>query len=157
MSALGSLFSKLATTGFPGVFFDIYTGILAVLFLGALFVYIRRRPLSKGFTPRRHLLRNVAQSVMWITGLGLFFAIMRYIGLTYVDMRFYSYVVILIGVAYVGYLVYQLSERYPVQKHNFLQLESRGRYKRDSSRRPAAAAAAAAGGRSPIQRGKRRR
>jgi hypothetical protein len=157
VSALGSLFSNLATTGFPSVFYDIYTGILAVLFLAALFVYIRRRPLSKGFIPRRHLLRNVSQNVMWITGVGLFFALMRYVELTFVDMRFYSYFVILLAISYVGYLVFFLSERYPLLSWQFQQLEMNRKYKRDSQRRSSTASGQTQTGRSAIQRGKRRR
>jgi len=156
VSAFGSVFSNLATTGFPGVFFDVYTGLLGLIFLVALFVYLRRRPLSRGVTPRRHLLRNVSQSVMWIAGVALFFCLMRYIELTYVDMRFYSYLAILLAICYCGYLTFFMSERYPVQRYQFDQLESGKRYRTQSSRRQPAAAAATPG-RSPIQRGKRRR
>ena len=155
MSAFGSIFSNLATSGFPGVFFDIYTGVLGLGFVVALYVYIRRRPLSRGITPRRHFLRRTAEAVMWISGVGLFFSLMRYVELTFVDMRFYSYLVVLLAVAYAGNVTYFLSERYPLQRYQFEQVAANRRYTGASGRRPSAAVAAPA--RSGIQRGKRRR
>jgi hypothetical protein len=161
VSAFGSLFSSryLTTdvTEFPGVWFDIYTGLLVALFLGGLFVYLRRRPLSRGLTPRRHFLRNTAQSVMWIAGIGLFFCVMRFIELPYLDFRIFSYIVVLGGIAYLGYLTFFLSERYPSQVHSHRQLEADRRYRTAPKRRTQQPATAAATGRSGMQRGKRRR
>lgn len=156
MSSFGSVFSNLGSTGFPWIYFHIYTGFLGVAFLAALFVYLKRRPLSRGVTPRRHLLRNVSQAVMWLSGTGLFFSLMRYIQLTYVDMRIYAYLVILLIITYAGYLTYFLSERYPTQRWQFEQLESGKRFKSERARRQPSPSAVPPG-RSPIQRGKRRR
>lgn len=141
----------------PGVWYDIYTGLLVLGLIAGAFVYIRRRPLSRGNTPRRHLYRNTSQSVMWICVTGLFFCLMRYVELPYLDMRFFSYLVVLGAIAYAGYLTFYLSERFPIQNYNFGQLEADKRYRAAAKRRPQPATATAASGRSNIQRGKRRR
>ena len=160
MSAFGSLFSTryLTTdeTQLPGVWFDVYTWLLALVFVVALYVYLRRRPLSRGVTPRRHFLRNTAQSLMWICGVALFFCVMRYVEFQYLDYRIFSYIVVLGAIAYAGYLVFFLSERYPIQVYNFQQLDAGRRY-RTAPKRKAQPVVATATGRSTIQRGKRRR
>jgi len=92
---------------------------------------------------------------MWITGTGLFFSVMRYIGLTFVDMRFYSYLVLLLAISYIGWLTYFVSERYPLQRYQFEQVEANRRYSIQSGQ--ARRTAPAAPKRSGIQRGKRRR
>lgn len=159
MSAFGSLFSGRYLTSdvtqLPGVWFDVYTGILVLVLVASIFVYIRRRPLSRGLTPRRHFLRNTSQSLQWICGVGLFFCLLRYLEVEYVDFRIYSYLVVLGAILYIGFLTYFLSERYPLQVFNFQQLEAGRRYKPPVRRKPQVAAVAS--GRSAIQRGKRRR
>jgi uncharacterized iron-regulated membrane protein len=148
------LFDDLTTL--PGVWFDVYTGLLVAGLLAGLYVYLRRRPLSRGLTPRRHLLRATSQWVMWICAIGLFFGLMRYIEMPYLDKRIYSYLVIFGAIVYIGSLTRFLSEIYPVQVYNFDQHQSSQRYRSTSKRRPQPAAAPASG-RPAIQRGKRRR
>jgi hypothetical protein len=155
VSAFGSIFDHMAAAGFPDVYFHIYTGLLGALFLAGVFVYVRRRALSRGIIPRRHLYRSIAEATMWITGVGLFFSLMRYIELPYMDMRLYSYLVLLLAILYAGRLTYTLSERYPLQRFQFDQLEANKRYKTPSNRRQPVTTTAS--GRSSIQRGKRRR
>lgn len=159
MSAFGSLFSSRYLTydpnGIPGVFFGIYTGLLAVGMLLSIYTYLKRRPLSQGVTPRRHLLRNTAQSFMWICGLGLFLALMRYLQVLYLDLRIFSYLLVLGAIAYCGYLTFYLSERYPISLYHFQQTEVDRRYRIMAKRRAQPAAAPA--GRSGIARGKRRK
>jgi len=159
VSAFGTLFSTRYfgndANGIPGVYFDIYTGLLVLAFLVALYAYIRRRPLSKGVTPRRHLLRNTAQTVMWICGVGLFFCVLRYTSVEYLDKRFYSYLVVVGAIAYAGYLTYYLSERHPLRVFHHHQLEAGKRYRATVKRKPVPATAVP--GRAGMQRGKRRR
>lgn len=160
LSAFGSLFSARYLTdspsGLPGVFFDVYTGLLVLILLVSIYVYIRRRPLSRGVTPRRHLFRRVSQAGIWLSASGLFLALMRYLQVLYLDIRILSYLLILAAIGYCGYVAYYLSERYPVQLYQFEQVESDRRYRIASPKRRQPAPSGASG-RSPIQRGKRKR
>jgi hypothetical protein len=159
VSAFSSLFSTRYLTdepgGIPGVWFDIFTALLVVALIVAIYVYIRRRPLSRGVTPRRHVLRQISEWTMWICGIGLFFCLMRYVQLEYLDKRIFTYLVVLGAILAGGYLAYYLSERYPVRVYNFNQLGENRRYRTVAKRKPQAAVAPA--GRSGIQRGKKKR
>jgi len=157
VGAFGTLFSSryLTGTGIPGIFYDIHTALLGLLFVVCLFAYLRRRPLSRGITPRRHLIRMTSQAGMWIAIIGLFLALMRYLEITYLDMRFYSYLVILGAIAYCAYLAYVLSERFPLSMYQFEQATSGSRYR--PGRPPRRVPATAQPARSGMQRGKRRR
>lgn len=158
MGPFTSLFSTRYLTdnpsGYPGVFFDIFTGLLVVVMAVSIYVYIRRRKLAGGVTPKRHLYRNVAQAGMWFSGTGLFLAAMRYIQMPYLGMRLLTYVWLIALVIYAGYLTNYLSEHYPVAMSRFQEGVLDKKYRSAAKRRPAAVPAQA--GRSSIQRGKRR-
>lgn len=158
MSAFGSLFSSGymgSTNGsFPGVFFDIYTGLLVAGLVASIYCYLRRRPLSRGVTPRRHLLRTVAQGGMYLFTIGLFLALMRYFQIPYLDMRILSYLLVLAAIGYAGYLTYYLSERYQLALYRFEHHEADRRYRVTAKRKPASGTSPS---RSGMQRGKRRR
>lgn len=143
-------------TGFPGIFFDIFTALLIVVLAASIYVYINRRKLAGGVTPKRHLYRNVAQAGMWFSGTALFLAAMRYVQMPYLGKRLLIYIWFLALVLYLGYLTNYLSEHYPVAMRRFQEGVLDKKYRSGAKRRPATATAASAG-RSPIQRGKRRR
>lgn len=163
MSAFSSLFSTRyllnnPPTGFPGVFIDILTALLIVVMGVSIYVYINRRKLAGGVTPKRHLYRNVAQAGMWFSGTGLFILFFRYLQVDFLGMRLFTYIWFLCVVFYAGYLTNFISEKYPAQMSRFETGVLDKKYRAESKRRPAAAAAtAASSGRSPMQRGKRRR
>ena len=159
LSAFTSLFSARYLTydpnGFPGVFFDIYTGFLVVLLLAGIYAYLRRRPLSRGVTPRRHLLRRVSQAAMWFAAIGLLLALFRYLQVLYLDIRILTYLLILAGIGYCGYLTYILSEEYPLAVRRFREGQLDRRYRATPKRKPAPVVAGTS--KPVIQRGKRRR
>jgi hypothetical protein len=139
----------------PGPFYDAYTAILIVALLIAIVAYIRRRPLSRGVTPRRHLIRNTSQGVMYLAVVGLFFAVMRYLQIQWLDMRLWTYLVILSAIAYAGYVVYFISEKHPVAVYHFRRHSADQRYRVQGRQRSSTPSQPA--GRPATQRGKRRR
>lgn len=159
MTPFTSLFSTRYLTdnptGFPGIFFDIFTALLVVVMGVSIYVYVRRRKIAGGVTPKRHLYRNVAQAGMWFSGTGLFLALMRYVQMPYLGIRLLTYIWFLCLVFYIGWLTNYLSEQYPAAMSRFEEGVLDKKYRSASKRRTATATAAA--GRSPIQRGKRRR
>ncbi len=158
LSAFTSLFSARYLTydpnGFPGIFFDIYTGFLVLLLAAGIYTYVRRRPLSRGITPRRHLLRRLSQAAMWFAVTGLVLALFRYLQVLYLDIRILTYLLILGGIAYCGYLTYYLSEHHPLAVERHVQGQLDRRYRVTTKRKQPMAAQP----RKPaIQRGKRNR
>lgn len=141
-------------SGTPSAFFAVLTAFFALLMIASIIAYVRRRKLSRGITPRRHLIRNVAKAGMWISGTGLFLAIMRYVNFQYLDARWLMYALGLITIAYVGYVTFYLSERYSGAVRHFQQAELDRRYRATAKRKPAATPVQS---RPAVMRGKRRR
>ena len=160
MSVLNYFFSSNYETGNPtqepGVLYGIYTALLIIALLAAIYVYVRRRPLSNGFAPRRHMLRIISQAVMYISVIALFFCVMRYTEILYLDIPLFSFLMILSVIAYIGWLTYYFSEKYPVAMYQAKQTEADKRYRPNRTRKPVAVPVASTG-KSPIARGKRKR
>jgi hypothetical protein len=140
--------------GMPSIFFDVYTGLLGLLLIASVYAYLRRNRLARGVVPRRQLIRSAAKAGMWVASIGLFLALMRYLQVPYLDARVLTYLLLLSAIAYVGYLTYYLSERYPLLLSRYQQAAFERRYRVTAKRKPVTAASVP---RPALQRGKRRR
>lgn len=136
----------------PSVYFAVLTGSFVVLLLASIFVNWRRAKLVPDNPVLRRFVRRVARAGIWIACFGLFFALMRYGGIDYLAPPIWMYLVILAGIATVGYFVYDWSERYPMAVYRLQRSHEARRY------RPAARPKAEPQRVRPShQRGKRRR
>lgn len=144
--------SYLFGTVKPTTPFHILTAALVLLFLVSAFVYWRRGKLARDNPPLRRLLRRMARAGMWIAGIGLFIALMRYAQVDYLDMRIWMYLLLLAFIVTVGYFVYDISERYPLAKWRHDEANLERRYRPAGRRRPEPQPV-----RSTRERGKRRR
>lgn len=132
--------------------FDVMTGALVAIFLVSLIFYLRRGKLARDNPVLRRFIRRVSQAFLWISGVGIVLAIMRYLIVPYIDMPLWLYLDWLVLIGITGYFVYERSERYPLALWQYRQSVLQRRY-RPERRRPAQPAAP----RRPGPRGKRKR
>ena len=138
-------------TDAPSAYFGALTGLFAVLFAIAAFVYWRRGKIARNNPIQRRFIRRVAKTCMWIGGIGLFFAVMRYIGFPYLADPFWLLLLFVGAIACAAYFVYDRSERYPVAVWQLQQNTMARRYRPIAKARPEPQRVR------PKQRGKRRR
>ncbi len=135
----------------PSGFFGVLTAAFVVLFLGAAFVHWRRGKIAPNNPIQRRFIRRVAKTCMWISGIGIFLALMRYIAFPYLADPFWLLLLFIGTILTAAYFVYDWSERYPVAvwklQHNTLAR----RYRPMPKARPEPQRVR------PKQRGKRRR
>jgi hypothetical protein len=98
----------------PSAYFAALTVAFGVLFVVGALAYWRRAKLAPNNPILRRFIRRVSTAFMWLAGVGLFLALMRYLGLDYIGMPIWMLVLIVVMIALVGYYVYDLSERYPI-------------------------------------------
>jgi hypothetical protein len=138
----------------PSAYFAVLTAGFVVLILASIFVYWRRSKLAPNPVMRRFL-RRVSTAGMWVGGIGIFFALMRYGGIDYLAPPFWMYLLLLGTVATIAYYVYDYSENYPVAVHQLQQSQIARKYRPITRQRSGARPV-----KPPVragQRGKRRR
>jgi hypothetical protein len=101
-------------SGEPSPYFTALTVGFALLFLVCVFLYFRRNRLAGNKPPLTRFYRRVAKTGMWIAGIGLFLALMRYVQFPFLGMPVLMYVLLLSMIGIAGYFVYDWSERYPL-------------------------------------------
>lgn len=138
-------------SGTPSVYFGVLTAGFAVLFLAAAIVYWRRAKLARTNPILRRFIRRVAKAAMWIAGIGLFFALMRYIQFPYLGDPFWLLLLFIGSIFVAAYFVYDRSERYPAAVWQLQQNTIARRYRPVVKPRPEPQRAR------PKERGKRRR
>lgn len=135
----------------PGPFFTALTVCFGVLFVASALAYWRRAKLAPNNPIMRRLIRRISKAGMWIAGIGLFLALMRYQQIDYLSWPLWMYLLILSMIATLAYFVYDFSERYPVAVWKLQQSEVERRYRPAARPRPEPQRAR------PKVRGKRRR
>lgn len=121
--------------GDPTTGFGVLTAAFVVLFLGSALVYWRRGKLAPDNPALRRMIRRMAQAGMWLSGLALFLALMRYTQVPYFSMPILLYLLLLGMVVTAGYFVYEFSERYPLQVWRLQESHAQRQYR--PSARPA--------------------
>jgi len=135
----------------PGYRFGVLTAALGLLLVLGLGAYLRRGKLGGDNPAFRRLIRRISKVAMWIAVIGLFLALMRYLSVPYLGIPILMYLLLLTMVLFVGYFVYELSERYPLASWKLEESHAGRRYRPTQKQRPAAR---------PVKsraRGKRRR
>jgi hypothetical protein len=107
----------------------VLTALFVVLFAVSAFVYWRRAKIAPDNPVQRRFIRRLSQSGMWIAGLGIFFAIMRYIGFLYLDDPFWLLLVFIAAILVIAYFVYDRSEHYPVAMWQLQQSALQRKYR----------------------------
>jgi hypothetical protein len=138
-------------TDSPSVYFHAMTIGFGVLFLVSAIAYWRRGKLAPDNPVARRVVRRATKAGMWIAGIGLFFALMRYAQVDYVGMPLWLLLLFISTIVTVGYFVYELSERYPMAVWRLQESSLERRY------RPAARPPREPQRQRPKVRGKRRR
>ena len=88
--------------------------VFGLLLVASIAAFWRRAKLSQGNPVLRRFIRRASKAGMWIGGIGLFLAIMRYIQFPFLSMPIWMYLTVLAGIGLVGYFVYDRSENYPL-------------------------------------------
>ncbi|HZS94337.1 MAG TPA: hypothetical protein VFA78_06050 [Chloroflexota bacterium] len=127
------LFANYTTP--PSWPYAVLTGFLVLLLLASVFVYWRRAKLVPDNPPLRRAVRGMAEGGMWIAGTGLFLALMRYLEIPYIDMPVLMLVLAFIAIFVIAYWVYDLSERYPLQRWQYETNQVQQRYRPQARRR----------------------
>ncbi len=115
--------------------FDVMTGALVAIFLLSLIFYLRRGKIARDNPVLRRFIRRASQAYLWASGIGIFLAIMRYLGVDYIDMPFWLYLDWLLLIGITGYFVYERSERYPLALWEFRHATEQRRYRPEARRR----------------------
>jgi hypothetical protein len=123
----------------------------AIFLLSALFWW-RRAKIAPDNPVLRRFIRRVAKAGMWTAGIGLFLAAMRYLQVDYIDAPIFLDLLVLVMIGIVGYFIYEMSERYPVQVWHLQQSHVERRYRPEVKRKAAPQVQ-----RANTPRGKRRR
>jgi hypothetical protein len=106
-----------------------------ILLLASLFLYYRRTTLAPVNPVLRRIFRRMAQSGMWIAGMGLGLALARYVQFDYLDLPIWMLVLVLGSIVSVGYYVYEFSERYPLAMWKLEESQVARRYHAAPKRR----------------------
>jgi hypothetical protein len=138
-------------TDAPSGYFGVLTALFAILFAGAAFAYWRRGKIARNNPIQRRFIRRVAKACMWVGGIGIFFAVMRYIGFPYLADPFWLLLLFVGAILTAAYFVYDWSERYPAAVWQLQQNTMARRYRPVVKARPEPQRVR------PKQRGKRRR
>lgn len=121
-------------TGSPGSYYLALTVGLGVLFVVSALVYWRRAKLAPNNAIMRRLLRRVSKAGLWLAGIGLFLAAMRWAQVDFLSVPFLMLLLILSMIATVGYFVYDLSERYPMAVYRLQEAQYLRRYRPEPRR-----------------------
>lgn len=120
----------------PSVYFGVLTAALAVLFVAGALAYWRRNKLARNNPIQRRLIRRAAKAAMWIGGIGLVLAAMRYVEFPYLGDPFWMLLLCIGAILVAAYFVYELSERYPVAVWQLQQNTLARRYRPVAKPRP---------------------
>ncbi|HET8626783.1 MAG TPA: hypothetical protein VFL91_05165 [Thermomicrobiales bacterium] len=114
-----------------------YLVVFVVVFLAAALLYWRQpaRLLDDG------LLRRVVQRItllfLWVTGVGLVFFAFRILGLPFLGIRLWLWVMTIAFIAAIAYVVYYFVARYPAERADYDAALAKRRYQQGGRRRPA--------------------
>ena len=123
------LFSSPDPTQAPSKYFLALTVGFGVLFVVSALAWWRRAKVAPENPIRRRLIRQAAKTGMWTAGIGLFLALMRYVGFDYLDEPILILLLIFAMILAVGYFIYELSERYPLAVHQLQQSHVERQYR----------------------------
>jgi hypothetical protein len=115
------LFNPPDSTQAPSKYFLALTIGFGVLFVVSALVWWRRAKLAPENPVRRRLIRRAAKTGMWMAAIGLFLAVMRYVGFDDLDDPILMLLLIFAMIIAVGYFIYELSERYPLAIYHLQQ------------------------------------
>jgi hypothetical protein len=101
-------------TDSPSGYFTALTIGFGLLFVACAILYWRRAKLAPDNPILRRFIRRVTSAGMWFAAIGLFLALMRYVGLDYLGMPIWILILIVTMILFAGYYIYDLSERYPL-------------------------------------------
>lgn len=138
-------------TDAPSAYFGVLTAAFGVLVVGAVLAYWRRGKIARNNPIQRRFIRRVSKTCMWIGGIGLFFALMRYIAFPYLADPFWLLLLFVGAILTAAYFVYDWSERYPAAVWQLQHSTVARRYRPMPKARPEPQRVR------PKQRGKRRR
>jgi hypothetical protein len=116
----------------------VYLVLFALGFLAAGACYWRPPRQLAGNGLNRRLTRRFAMLFLWVFGVGLVFFGFRAMGLPFLGIRLWLYVMVLALLAAVGYVVYYLRARYPAERAAYEAQQLKRRYQQAGRRRPTA-------------------
>lgn len=114
--------------GQPGPEFLVLLAFSFVVLVVAFVVNRRRRQLFAGDGLKMRIAGRASEIAMWISGVMLFLAIMRYGNVPYLATPILLYLTVLTGVGFIGYGIYYMTQRYPLKREAYLQQLERQRY-----------------------------
>lgn len=108
------LFSSPDPTQAPSKYFLVLTIGFGALFVASAIAWWFRAKLAPENAVMRRFIRRASKSGMTLAGIGLFLALMRYVGFDYLDAPILMLLLFFAIILTVGYFIYELSERYPL-------------------------------------------
>lgn len=99
--------------GQPSFIFAVFAGFYLVAIVVAAYVRWRRKSLFFGDGLNNRIANQATEIVLWIAGVALFLIAMRYLNVPFLATPFLFYIAFLVTLAFIGYGIWYVTQRYP--------------------------------------------